>query len=256
MIAITAGRISSLVILVVFAIWLFVSQYLSEREFIKPSVRRISAVDSIDDAIDRSVEMGRGIMFTTGAFSSISGRSANATIAGLQILSYVAGKCAEREVPLKAPVRGGALIPITADVCEGAFKSAGKVFDILGVQYYGATFFSYVLGMYRELDAEPPGAWFSIGAAWDEMNMVPVHLTGKDAFCIAGSSDISYQSAVMMGPDDWLIGEELYAVANYLSGTKEGIGSLMAADWAKVGVLAAIIVGSVLPKVLLDLLAM
>ena len=59
----------------------------------------------------------------------------------------------------------------------------------------------------------------------------------------------------MMGPDDWLIGEELYAVANYVAGTKEGLGSLFASDWGKVGILIAIIVGSVLPNVVLDLLA-
>jgi hypothetical protein len=79
---------------------------------------------------------------------------------------------------------------------------------------------------------------------------------GKDVFCIAGSCDLSYQPALMMGPDDWLIGEELYGVANYVAGTKEGLGSLLASDWGKIGSLIIIVLGVALPKIVLDLLAM
>jgi len=60
----------------------------------------------------------------------------------------------------------------------------------------------------------------------------------------------------MMGPDAYLLGEELYAVANYVSGTKEGVGSLFANDWTKIGILCLIVVGSALPKIVLNILAM
>jgi hypothetical protein len=253
---IVAGRLSSLLILVAYGVWLVISQYLIENDIVKTTVRKITAVEQIDDAIDRSVEMGRGVMFTTGAFANLSGRSANATIAGLQILGYVSKKCAERNVNVIAPVVRGNLIPITADVVEEAFKLSDKVYDISNVHYYGQTFFSYVLGMYRELQSEIPGAWFGIGACYDEINMIPVHMSGKDVFTVGASSDISYQAAVMMGPDAWLLGEELYAVANYVSETKAGVGSLFANDWTKIGILILIVVGSVLPKIVLDILAM
>jgi hypothetical protein len=196
---IVTGRLISLLILVGYAIWLILSEYLIENDIVKATVRRITAVDQIDDAIDRSVEMGRGVMFT--------------------------------------------------------YKLSDKVYDIKDVQYYGQTFFSYVLGMYREVDADLPGAWLGVGACYDEINMIPVHLYGKDVFCIAASSDISYQAAVMMGPDAWLLGEELYAVANYMSETKAGIGSLFANDWTKIGILALIVIGSVLPNIVLNILA-
>ena len=67
---------------------------------------------------------------------------------------------------------------------------------------------------------------------------------------------MSYQSAVMMGPDAWMIGEEIYAVANYVSGTKSGIASLFSNDWAKICIIFVVVVGSVLPEVVLNILAM
>lgn len=67
---------------------------------------------------------------------------------------------------------------------------------------------------------------------------------GIDCFCMAGCRQIQYTCTTLIGTDDWLLSEELYAAAAYVGGTKEAMGSIMSADWLKLIMWVLVIVGA------------
>ena len=58
-----------------------------------PQIRRLPALDAIEEAVGRATEVGRPVHFSPGIIELTHERSAQ-TLAGLSVLSYVAKLCA------------------------------------------------------------------------------------------------------------------------------------------------------------------
>jgi len=240
------GLTMNFVLFIVVIISIYLGEELTVREIIKPKVRKVRGLDSIDMAIERAKEMGRPILYAGLNY----GLRNSEVIASLNILGYVARRAAEIGVPLHVGVHHSTCLPAVKDVCETAARAVGKpeAFNPDNILWWSDSFVTYEQGLVEHATNVEPAAYFDFGYIQDENIVLPVYMAGQgiDCFCMAGCRQIQYTSSTLIGTDDWLLSEELYAAAAYVSGTKEAMGSIASADWLKLLAWILVIVGAII----------
>jgi len=92
-----------------------------------PQMRRIPAMDAIEEGIGRAEEMGRPIHYCPGDFGQISGEWGPAVVAALNLYKYTVGLCAKYEVPVYTSLPPVAeIIPLVQSLASDAYKAEGK----------------------------------------------------------------------------------------------------------------------------------
>jgi len=229
-------------------IFLFIVTYLKIENSKKgkpPSIRRIPGIDVIEEAVGRSVELGKGIHFTTGGGGGgLTTSRAPAHLSGLYILDYVANRSAEFGVPLIFSTPYADIIPVAEDYMKQACTIHGQTFDISRVRFYPDS--SYRMGVMGTLARENIGTNFMMGWFWSEaLNIAEV---GAQMGCIqiAGCPDDSSIPFLIAACDYVLISEELIVAGAYLSKDPAMLGSVGGSDFAKLVAIFLIIIGTIL----------
>jgi len=207
-------------------------------------LRRIAGLDAVEEAIGRSTEMGRPILYLTGAgdMSDVS------TIAATVILGEVAKKVARYDTTLKVPHRDPIVMAVCQEVVKEAYLEAGRPdsyredsnFFITGDQ------FSYTAAVDGIMLREKPAANFYMGSYFAESLLLTETGAGTGAIQIAGT-DSDHQLPFFVTTCDYtLIGEELYAASAYLSREPVLVGTLRGQDFGKALIMTALILGTAL----------
>jgi hypothetical protein len=226
-----------------------------------PTLRRLAGVDAIDEAIGRSVEMGKPIVCSHGIATLRDATTGPQTIAGLSVLSYVARKAAEVGARLIVPVRQTEVWPVAADVVETAYKLAGKGadFKVEDIQFLSSDQFGYSSNYMGLLMREKPGANIMVGAYWAESMQLAETGSRAGAMQISGTAQTSQIPFFLVATDYCLIGEEVYSAGAYLSGDPQLIGSLAGQDVGRIIATILVVVGELLmtagSRVVLDIMA-
>jgi hypothetical protein len=197
-----------------------------------PYIRRIPGLGNIEEAVGRSVEMGRPCLFGSGIY----GLDSVPTLAALALMQYVADLCARLGSRLIVPVCVENVLPATQSVCEEAWKRQGKedlyitddVLFVPGGQLY------YAIASLGIMQRENVAAGFYFGH-W-EAESIMFGETGQalGAIQIAGTEQL-YQIPFFIATCDYvLIAEEFYAASAYLSHDPVMTGSIAGQDIAKI----------------------
>jgi len=211
-------------------------------------IRRIAAVDFIEEAAGRAAEMGRPII-VQGFGSSTSGlQSAIAPMimACLAVLGHVARICARHGTVLIAPMRSESVIPVADEVIKTAYRLEGKLEEYEAnkeemLPWMPTQASLVALGMRVK-----PAANIMLGAFWHESVMVAEAYARLGAVQIGGSgrtTQIPFFAAIC---DMNLIGEEIYAVSTYLNPVPHMLGSMATQDILKLLAIFTIIIGTLL----------
>jgi len=209
-------------------------------------LRRIPGLDAIKEAVGRSAEMGRGIIFSTGSGSGgLNSDSAPYHLAGLNTLGYVAGLAANAHAPLSFVSAYPELMPLAEETMRDAYTVANEVYQAGAVQYYGKGW-GYASACMEMMEEERPAAAFWLGIFWSEALLLSETGNAVGALQIAGQPDSVNLPFQIASCDYVLIGEEMFVTGAYLSGDKALLGSVTAAEATKVLVIGVIIVGAVL----------
>ncbi len=225
-------------------------------------LRRIPGLDAVDEAIGRSTELGKPILYLTGAHDM----SDPSTIAAAVILGRVAKKAASYETELMVPHRDPITMAVCQEITKQAYLEAGKadLFKEDANFFITADQFSYTAAVDGIMLRKKPAANFFMGAYFAESLLLTETGASTGAIQIAGT-DSDHQLPFFVTTCDYtLIGEELYAASAYLSKEPVQIGTLRGQDIGKAVVLSVIGIGTVLatlgvlthadwPQVFLDL---
>lgn len=216
----------------------------SARKGKKLYIRRISGLDSIDEAIGRATEMGRPLLFVPG----INDLDDIQTIAGLTILSHIAKKVAEYDSTIYVPVARSVVLSTAREIVKEAYLSAGRpdAFNPDSVFYLTDDQFGYVAGVDGIIMREKPAATFFLGAFYAESLILAETGFYSGAIQIAGTAMPSQLPFFVAACDYTLIGEELFAASSYLSNEPAQLGSLKGQDVGKIIVVATILLGVIL----------
>jgi len=210
-----------------------------------PYIRRVAALDAIEEAIGRSTEMGKPVFFSYG----IASRGFDLrTLIGISLLSHVARVCARNETQLIVPTGGseGSYIvrPTVEETVKTAYTLEGKpeLFDPDNIPFFSGQQYAYVGGYIGAMQRNPPGAVIACSHASEHMNIAET-ANAMGALTIMAPSSTG-KTAVLATASDYLIfPEEAGAGAAYLSKEPSELASIRVQDILKWMAIALMIIG-------------
>jgi len=210
-------------------------------------LRRIPGLDAVDEAIGRSTELGKPILYLTGA----QDMGDPSTIAAAVILGRVAKRAAAYETELMVPHREPITMAVCQEITKQAYLEAGKpdLFKEDSNFFITSDQFSYTAAVDGIMLRKKPAANFFMGAYFAESLLLTETGASTGAIQIAGT-DSDHQLPFFVTTCDYtLIGEELYAASAYLSREPVQVGTLRGQDIGKALILGVLIVGTLLATV-------
>jgi uncharacterized protein DUF6754 len=237
------GKTNVFVVIVIFLA--LVLYYISEAQRGKSwTFRPIAGLTAIEEAVGRSTEMGKGVLYVPG----VQDIDDIQTIASMIILGKVARMTAKYETPLLVPTNSPAVYTVADEVVKGAYADAGRAdaYRADNVRYITSEQFAYVAAVNGMMLRERPAANLLLGAFFAESLLLAEtgHETG--AIQIAGTANVHQLPFFVVACDYTLIGEEYYAASAYLSKDAKLLGSLKASDTVKIILVVTIVVASLL----------
>lgn len=207
-------------------------------------VRPIAGLQAIEEAVGRSTEMGKPMLFVPG----IVDINEIETVAGLTVLSTVARTAAEYDTQLEVPTSRTLVMTASREIAEAAALAAGRpeAYAEDHIYYVTDEQFGYVAYVCGWMQREKPAACFFLGKFYAESLLLAETGNAVGAIQIAGTAEASQMPFFVAACDYTLIGEELFAASAYLSGEPHQLGILRGQDLGKILAAALLVVGSLL----------
>ena len=205
-------------------------------------LRRIPGLDAVDEAIGRATELGKPILFLTGA----GDMSEPSTIAAAVILGRVGKRVAAYETDLLVPHRDPIVMAVCQEITKQSYLEAGKpdTFKEDSNFFITTDQFSYTAAVDGIMLRKKPAANFFMGSYFAESLLLTETGASTGAIQIAGT-DSDHQLPFFVTTCDYtLIGEELYAASAYLSREPVQVGTLRGQDLGKAVILSALVLGT------------
>jgi hypothetical protein len=203
-------------------------------------IRRIPGVDAIDEAIGRTVEMGRPMIYTFG----LSGVDP-LFFASLGVLTHIARQAARYATRLFVPQYNIEVMAIAQSSMRDAFQREGRsdVYHEEDVRFMSDEQFAFASGYMGLVHREKVAACFLFGSFAAESLILAEAGQQVGAIQVAGTTDYAQIPFFITTCDYTVIGEEVFAAGAYLSHDPVQRGSLRGQDVAKMILLAVIVIG-------------
>jgi hypothetical protein len=236
------GRLNILILVIIFALFFFIYIRLAKGKEL--FIRKIAGLDAVEEAVGRSTEMGRPILYCPG----IGYLSDPATIASLTILGRVAKKTAEYESRVIMPNYDPLVMTAAQEVVKQSYIEAGKpdAFNEKDIFYLTQDQFGFAAGVDGLMLREKPGAIFLQGIYYAEALILAETGHSVGAIQIAGTDRVTQLPFFIAACDYTLIGEEMFAASSYLSKDPVLLGSIKGEDAAKVVIIGIIVFASII----------
>ena len=219
-----------------------------------PNLRRLQAVDAIEEIIGRCVEMGRPAWYLMDNVNMTSPSILAPTVAAFQILAYTSRMAARLGVKFFVPVTQGLAYSIANDIVEEAYKAEGKLedFDPFSTVMYlpdGADRMYIINNMWSQGVA---GVFFL--GSWYHKAVIFTENAARVGALTLGATATTHNIPFLVAICDYsIIGEELYALGAYVSQDPTQTSSLAGQDIGKYVALIVILLGSILATVGFDI---
>jgi hypothetical protein len=211
-------------------------------------IRRLPALDFIEEAVGRAAEMGRPVIcqgFGSGN-SGLQSSIAPMIMAGLAVLGHAARICAKHGTMIIASMRSSSVVPVADEVLRTAYRLEGKLEEYLANREEHLPWLQTQASMVASILRNKPATGILIGAFWHESVQVAEAFGSVGAVQIGGTGRL-YQIPFFAAVCDMnLIGEEIYAVGAYINQTPQMLASMATQDYFKIAGIVFILLGTVL----------
>ena len=203
-------------------------------------LRPIPALKAVEEAVGRSTEMGRPILYVPG----IQDMDQVETVAGVVVLGHVAKMTARYETSLNVPVSRSIVMKAARESCRDAYTVEGRpdMFNEDMVHYLTDDQFAYAAGVNGIMVREKPAACMYMGKFYAESLLFAETGNGIGAIQIAGTASQAQIPFFVTACDYTLIGEEFLTASAILSDKPDLKGSIRGQDIIKLLVVIAMIV--------------
>jgi hypothetical protein len=237
-----SGRIPILAFILIYGILVILYIELAKKDK-DMFIRRIAGLDAIDEAVGRSTEMGKPILYSFG----IGYLTDVATIASLSILRRVAKRAAEYETRILVPNYDPIVMTAAQETVKQGFVEAGRpdLYNANDITFLTQDQFGYAAGVDGIMLREQPGTVFLQGVFYAEALILAETAHSVGAIQIAGTDRATQLPFFVAACDYTLIGEELFAASAYLDRDPQLMGSLKSEDLAKLIIVLAMVAAAV-----------
>ena len=210
----------------------------------KMFIRRIPGVDAIEDAIGRSTEMGRPVLYVTGTDDLINIQ----TMASLLILGHVAQMTAEYDTEIKVANLYPLTMVVAEEIVRQGYSNAGRIdaHRPENVMFISSEQFAYAAAINGMILRDKPATNIFFGRFFAESLLLSESGFVVGAVQIAGTAEFTQLPFFIAACDYTLIGEELYATSAYLTREPNLMAQLKAGDVMKMAIMILIVVGVLL----------
>lgn len=220
-------------------------------------LRKIPALDAIEEGIGRATEMGKAVHFSSGLPGLSSQTQAGITVASLDYLGYIARQCAKFDTRLIVSCAQGDVYEVSHEIVKSSYAQVGALDKLKPdtVRFLSTEQFAFGSGVASILIKEKVVTNVMVGGWADEALFVAEagHLAG--AVGIGGTTN-QYQVPMFVAAcDSILIGDELIVGGVYLSEDKVEMGAVAAQDWGKAVTAVLLALGPILATFKIGLLA-
>jgi hypothetical protein len=247
---IAEGRVFELLYFIAFTLVILYSTRAASKDVY---VRRIPALDSIDEVVERAVEMGRPIHISP-SMRSIDTQM----IASLNLVGYVANQCAEKGCEIIATTIWPSMLPVLEDLIKTGYIKAGRPeeYNPQSVRFLSAEANAYATAASALVERENCAGNMQFG---DTGGVVFVYFARtrnmlKDVMQIGGTARIGNIVHLIAGCDYFLIGDELYAASAYLDREPSLLAAMRTQDIVKIILIALTLLGGLLAAVGSDII--
>ena len=210
-------------------------------------LRPIPALKAVEEAVGRSTEMGRPILYVPG----IQDMDQVETVAGVVVLGHVAKMTARYDTSLNVPVSRSIVMKAAREACKEAYMVEGRpdMFNEDMVHYMTDDQFAYAAGVNGIMLREKPAACMYMGKFYAESLILAETGNSIGAIQIAGTASQAQIPFFVTACDYTLIGEEFFAASAYLSKKPELIGGVKGQDMIKLVVISVIVLAALIMTV-------
>jgi hypothetical protein len=211
------------------------------------SIRRIPGIAAIEEAVGRATEMGKPVLYIAG----LQDLDNVQTVAGLTILSSVAGKIAEYDAMLEMPTSRSLVMTTARETVKQAYLEGGRpdAYREESIYYVTDEQFGFVAYVDGYMVRNKPATCIYMGAFFAESLILAETGHSVEAIQIAGTAMPTQLPFFVAACDYTLIGEELFAASAYLSQDPMLLGSLRGQDFGKAFAMIFILLGSLIATV-------
>ena len=206
-------------------------------------VRRIPGVDAIEEAVGRSTEMGRPVLYVTGVDETQNIQ----TVASLLILGHVAEMIAEYDTDIKVANAYPLTMVLAEEIVRQGYANVGRsdAHRPENVMFITPEQFAFAAGVNGLILRERPATNIFLGRFFAESLMLAETGYVTRAIQIGGTAEITQLPFFVAACDYAILGEELYAVSAYLSREPQLMAQLKSTDLMKGIVIILILAGAV-----------
>jgi len=231
---------SAMFLFIIFTLTIMVAIWLARRGR-DLYIRRIAGLNAVEEAIGRSTELGKKVLFVPG----IGSIGEVQTLASMAVLKHVAKHTAEYGTPLEVPNKDPLTYAAARETVKEAYLEAGRpdLFNEEMVPYITYDQFAYTAAVTGRMVREKPAANFLIGSFYAESLLLAEAGQSTGAIQIAGTAEVAQLPFFVTTCDYTLIGEELYAASAYLSREPVMLGCIKGQDFVKFLLLVWVLIG-------------
>ena len=202
-------------------------------------LRSIPGLKAVEEAVGRSTEMGKPVLFVPG----IQDMDQVETVAGVIVLGHVSKMTARYETTLDVPVSRAIVMKAAREACKESYLVEGKpeMFQEDMVHYVTDEQFAYAAGVNGIMVREKPAACIYMGKFFAESLILAETGNSIGAIQIAGTGSPSQIPFFVTACDYTLIGEEFFTASAYLSKKPELIGSIKGQDIVKLLIMISMV---------------
>lgn len=243
------GKLPTLAAIATYAGVMFWAQAKAKRGVEIP-IRRIAGLDALDEAIGRSTEMGRPVLYVPG----IDEIKEIQTLYSMMILRHVARKTAEYGTELIVPVKDSVVMTFAEEAVKQGCQDAGQpdAYNPDNVRYLSNEQFAYCAGVAGIINREKPAANIMLGMFFAESLILAETGFASGAIQVAGTAKQHQLPFFVAACDYTIIGEEYFAVTAYLTRDPNLLGTIRAADVIKIIAIASLLIGVLLASLYAD----
>jgi hypothetical protein len=210
------------------------------------SIRRISGLDQIDEAVGRATEIARPVLMVPG-LGTLSG----ITVQALTVFAYVIRTAARFGTPIRLLNADASVYAVAQEIARDVYMSEGvpEQYDPTSVRFVSDRQFAFAAGVAGTIQREKVAATFFMGDFFAESMIFAENANMVGAIQVAATTQFTQTPFFIAACDYVLLGDEFYAASAYLGRQPVLVGSLIGVDWSKMLAMAAVLLGVIVHSV-------